>query len=72
MVPDLVNALVAQGARIARVDPHIPTLEDLYFTVRKQRSENRTRGDNPNRSASPPHGAGPDDQASTDRLEVAR
>ncbi len=49
-VPDLVNALVAQGARIARIDPHIPTLEDLYFAVRREHSEKRTRAANPNRA----------------------
>lgn len=33
-VPDLVAALVAAGARLTRVDPHEPSLEDLYFAVR--------------------------------------
>ena len=33
-VPDLVEALVAAGARVTRVDPFTPTLEDLYFAVR--------------------------------------
>jgi ABC-2 type transport system ATP-binding protein len=36
-VPDLVQALVAQGARLTRVEPHVPTLEDLYFAVRRDR-----------------------------------
>jgi ABC-2 type transport system ATP-binding protein len=36
IVPDLVAALVAQGARLTRVDPHVPTLEDLYFAVRRR------------------------------------
>ena len=35
-LPDLVAALVADGARITRVEPHVPTLEDLYFTIRRQ------------------------------------
>ncbi len=68
VVPDLVNALVAHGARITRIDPHIPTLEDLYFAVRKERSEKRTRAANPNRTEAAvtagDHG--------TDHLEVAR
>jgi ABC-2 type transport system ATP-binding protein len=34
-VPDVVRALVEQGARITRVEPHVPTLEDLYFAVRR-------------------------------------
>ena len=58
--------------RIARVDPHIPTLEDLYFAVRKQRAQNRTRAADPDRSASPANGAGNGDRAGTDHLEVAR
>ena len=33
-VPDLVAALVAAGARLRRVAPHEPTLEELYFAVR--------------------------------------
>jgi ABC-2 type transport system ATP-binding protein len=33
-VPDLVAALVAAGARVTRVTPHEPTLEELYFRVR--------------------------------------
>lgn len=33
-VPDLVAALVAAGARVTRVTPHEPTLEELYFKVR--------------------------------------
>ncbi|MFN8027719.1 MAG: ABC transporter ATP-binding protein [Acidimicrobiia bacterium] len=35
-VPDLVDALVANGARLTRVEPRIPSLEELYFTIRKQ------------------------------------
>jgi len=33
-VPDLVAALAAAGARLTRVTPHEPTLEELYFAVR--------------------------------------
>jgi len=35
-VPDLVDALVGAGARLTRVEPRTPTLEELYFTIRKQ------------------------------------
>ncbi len=34
-VPDLVAALTFSGARLTRVEPHLPSLEDLYFAVRK-------------------------------------
>lgn len=34
-VPDLIAALSARGARLTRVVPHEPTLEELYFTVRR-------------------------------------
>jgi ABC-2 type transport system ATP-binding protein len=40
-VPDLVFALTAAGARVTRVEPHEPTLEDLYFAVRE--GSGRTR-----------------------------
>jgi ABC-2 type transport system ATP-binding protein len=33
-VPDLVGALTASGARLTKVTPHEPTLEELYFAVR--------------------------------------
>ncbi len=33
-VAELVELLVARGVRVTRVDPHEPTLEDLYFAVR--------------------------------------
>ncbi len=42
VVPDLVTALVGHGARVTRVEPHVPTLEDLYFAVRKERALTRT------------------------------
>ena len=35
-VPDLVAALVAQGARIERVNPRQHSLEDIYFEIQKQ------------------------------------
>jgi ABC-2 type transport system ATP-binding protein len=37
-VPDLVLALAAEGVRLTRVEPHSPTLEDLYFAVRGRRA----------------------------------
>lgn len=36
-IPDLVLALAANGVRLTRVEPHQPTLEDLYFAVRTKR-----------------------------------
>ena len=35
-VPDLVAALTAAGARLTRVSPHEPTLEEMYLHVRAQ------------------------------------
>lgn len=40
-VPDLVLALTAAGARVSRVEPHEPTLEDLYFAVRQVSGRSR-------------------------------
>ena len=40
-VPDLVFALTAAGARVTRVEPHEPTLEDLYFAVRQMSGRSR-------------------------------
>jgi ABC-2 type transport system ATP-binding protein len=34
-VPDLVDALVQAGARLTRVEPRSPSLEDLYFEIRR-------------------------------------
>jgi ABC-2 type transport system ATP-binding protein len=36
-VPDLVAKLAADGVRLTRVEPHKPTLEELYFAVRRER-----------------------------------
>ena len=33
-VPDLVLSLARDGVRLTRVEPKVPTLEDLYFAVR--------------------------------------
>jgi len=37
-VPDLVAALASAGVRLTRVVPHEPTLEELYFAVRKEQT----------------------------------
>ena len=36
LLPDIVAELVGRGVRLTRVDPHEPTLEDLYFAVRRE------------------------------------
>ncbi len=36
-VPELVATLAAAGVRLTRVDPHTPSLEDLYFAIRRER-----------------------------------
>ena len=36
-VPDIVHRLAAEGVRLTRVEPHDPTLEELYFAVRQER-----------------------------------
>jgi len=35
-VPDLVAHLTSMGVRLTRVEPHRPTLEDLYFAARRE------------------------------------
>jgi ABC-2 type transport system ATP-binding protein len=40
-IPDLVEALSKAGARVQRVEPHEPTLEDLYFAVRQGTGHSR-------------------------------
>jgi ABC-2 type transport system ATP-binding protein len=35
-VPDLVDALVTAGARLRRVEPQQPSLEQLYFEIRRR------------------------------------
>jgi ABC-2 type transport system ATP-binding protein len=40
-IPDLVFALTSAGARVTRVEPHEPTLEDLYFAVRQTAGHSR-------------------------------
>ena len=36
LVPDLVSQLVASGAQLTSVTPFVPSLEDIYFAVRRQ------------------------------------
>ena len=36
-IPDLIASLVTRGVRLTRVEPHVPSLEDLYFAVRGRR-----------------------------------
>jgi len=40
-VPDLVLCLTTSGVRVTRVEPHAPTLEDLYFAVRHASGHSR-------------------------------
>ncbi len=35
-IPDLVQALVGAGARLTRVEPQRPSLEQLYFAIRSR------------------------------------
>ena len=35
-LPDLVASMVADGARLTRVEPQLPTLEHLYFEVQRR------------------------------------
>jgi len=35
-IPAVVEALVRQGARILRVSPRQPSLEEIYFEIRKE------------------------------------
>jgi ABC-2 type transport system ATP-binding protein len=55
-VPDLVFALTSSGVRVTRVEPHEPTLEELYFAVREERRRQLAAsepGDGPRPAASP-------------------
>lgn len=77
-VPDLVAALVADGIPITRVEPHTPTLEDLYFLIRRKLGE-RARADGlevadpldpvSNTTLAPSHGMGPGSR-SADHMPV--
>jgi ABC-2 type transport system ATP-binding protein len=54
-VPDLVLALTEAGTRLTRVEPHLPTLEELYFAVREERRRvlaEQPPGDGPRPTAS--------------------
>lgn len=62
-LPGIVTALCADGARLTRVEPHSPTLEDLYFIIRRGLGATapegalapiRGRGKSPGTSPAPP------------------
>lgn len=40
-IPQLVAALAADGVQLTRVEPVVPTLEQLYFAVRRGRGQDR-------------------------------
>ncbi len=44
-VPDLIAALTAQGVRLTRVEPYEPSLEDLYFAVRREHRDELSTDD---------------------------
>jgi ABC-2 type transport system ATP-binding protein len=46
-VPDIVHELSGAGVRLTRVEPHVPTLEDLYFEVRRRRRDDAQPDDQP-------------------------
>ncbi len=55
-VPDLVLHLSSRGVRLTRVEPHRPTLEELYFAVREERRRHlaaQAPGDGPTPVPSP-------------------
>jgi ABC-type multidrug transport system ATPase subunit len=37
-IPDVITALVANGVRLTRAEPLVPTLEDLYVAVRTKKT----------------------------------
>lgn len=41
LIPDMVASLTQRGVRLTRVEPHRPSLEELYFRVRREH-RNRT------------------------------
>jgi ABC-2 type transport system ATP-binding protein len=43
-VPDLITELATAGVRLTRVEPRVPTLEELYFAVREGRAFSETAG----------------------------
>jgi ABC-type multidrug transport system ATPase subunit len=40
LLPDIIAELAASGARLTRVEPLVPSLEDLYFEMQKTGKEN--------------------------------
>ncbi|MEM9519419.1 MAG: ABC transporter ATP-binding protein [Actinomycetota bacterium] len=41
VIPDVVDALTGAGARVTKIVPHEPSLEELYFAVRRTAREGR-------------------------------
>ena len=56
--PTWSTRLVADGVRLTRVEPHEPTLEDLYFAVRRDAPRRRAAADR--RAPGPRPGASTD------------
>lgn len=50
---DLVAALVADGIRLTRVEPRIPSLEDLYFAIRRRHIGDHDRSEDGGRRLQP-------------------
>jgi ABC-2 type transport system ATP-binding protein len=44
-IPELVSRLVGEGVQVTRVEPHEPTLEALYFAVRRDHRERQAGAD---------------------------
>ncbi len=53
ILADLVAALVADGIRLTRVEPRIPSLEDLYFAIRRRHAGHGTRAEDGGRRLQP-------------------
>lgn len=53
VLADLVGALVADGIRLTRVEPRIPSLEDLYFAIRRRHTLDRDRSEDGGRRLQP-------------------
>jgi len=53
MLADLVAALVADGVRLTRVEPRIPSLEDLYFAIRRRHVGDQHRSEDGGRRLQP-------------------
>lgn len=53
LLADLVAALVADGIRLTRVEPRIPSLEDLYFAIRRSHVADVDRSEDGGRRLQP-------------------